>query len=542
MLKAKLIRIITTFSLILLASIFPSANAASDHQNGQIRLRWNPSNIYLNQNSYIEHEFTPTQTTSFTDGAAVRWANQYHFDFCWQGITGGRCGYVGFGLHSKNGANYFGNMDFSIYNTVAFQTIKSEANVTCRNDAERGYIGDTQTYQVTCWKGVVIQMGVPYILRVQWDPSNTPNDNNWWSATLINKNTNFSTTIGKIKAIGNLIDEPLLIYETVIYYAGDAVACDKVPIIDLRVFPPRSTTTSSKFLNQWNASCIRAKAFPSKEFPGYYSIRLGGENPEAREPNTSSNNTAGPTASPTLVKQKPLAPVFSGIKVSNSTLNINVNLNSSEPEIVYLVAPKLTGGLKQKIMGDLNGDVASWAIKFDSKSLTGSIPISFFSVKNGLTSSETKINYQIPGQSNSVQQIISVPAAPTSISSRLVGKELIVTAKVSTIGSAAASSVNLYSQALGISTDKSIKGDLLNNSVVFSIPVSSSDLSKKIDLNLVAINKVGSSRVAKGSYSLPVPKSPTVTKNDNAETVLCTKGQIIRTFASRSCPPGWENK
>ena len=70
-----------TFVLILTSSIQLPINAASDHQNGQIRVRWSTSEMYLNQNNYIEQEFTPLATTSFKDGEPFRWSNQYHFDF-----------------------------------------------------------------------------------------------------------------------------------------------------------------------------------------------------------------------------------------------------------------------------------------------------------------------------------------------------------------------------------------------------------------------------------------------------------------------------
>ncbi len=547
--KFKAFRILIASAFLLASTVTLPAIAASDHQNGQIRVRWNTSNMYLNQSSYVEHEIIPTATTTFIDGVPFRWANQYHFDFCWQGTSkltssGSRCGYVGFGLGSKSGSNFYGNFDFAIFNAVSFVTSNSESNVTCRNSADAGYIDNTQTYYMNCWKGVTIQMGTPYILRVQWDPANSSNDGNWWSATLRNKNTNESITIGRIKAFGNSYQDQLSMLETVIFYQGEAVACDKVPVIDQRVLPVKSNSTTSTYLNYWTANCVKATAMPSKEFNGYYSIRLGGDNPESREPGYSNQIAATPSPSATkaVIKQKPLSPVFSGIKIANNTLNINVNLNSSDPDLVYLVAPKLTGDISQKIMADINGDDAKWSIKFDSKLLSGNIPISFFSVKNGETSAETKINYQIPVKSSETSNITKAPNSPTSISSKLVGRELIVTARVVTTGNASTNLVSLYSDALGIKSNKPIKGDLLNNSVIFSIPVTSSDLSKKIDLNLVASNRVGASKVARGSYALPVPKSPTFTTNENLVTVICTKGQTIRTFASKTCPPGWQTK
>lgn len=549
MFNRKLLKIFVTSFTLLISIISLPAIAATDHQNGVIRVRWNTSNMYLNQTSHIEYEIVPTFTSTFIDGMPFRWSNQYRFQFCWQGTSkltssSARCGIVGFGLGSKNGANYYGNLDFGIYNALSFVTSNLEANISCSKSGEAAYIDNTQTFYMGCWKGVTIQMGTPYIIRVQWDSANNLNDGNWWSATLKNKNTNESITIGRIKAFDNSYQDQLSSLETMIFYQGESVACDKVPIIDLRVLPVKSSGVTSSYLNYSTGNCGKAIALPSKEFNGYTSIRFGGDNPESREPGNQVLNTVSPSpsASKSFTKVKPSAPIFSGINISNNTLNIKVKLNSSEPDIVYLVAPKITGNISQRIMADINGDDANWRIKFDPKVLSGKIPISFFSIKNGEMSPETKIDYQVPIKNSESPNITKSPNSPTSITSKLVGRELIVTAKVVTTGIASTTSVSLFSSALAIKSSKALKGDLLNNSVIFSIPVTSSDLSKKIDLNLVASNKAGVSKVAKSSYSLPVPKSPTFTTNEKVVTVICTKGQTIRTFASDACPPGWLNK
>ena len=77
-------------------------------------------------------------------------------------------------------------------------------------------------------------------------------------------------------------------------------------------------------------------------------MRLGGANPETREPGyvktpepTSSATpivSASPTPSPSKTFVKPASPVFSGIKISDNILNINVNIGSTQPDKVYLIA------------------------------------------------------------------------------------------------------------------------------------------------------------------------------------------------------------
>lgn len=540
--------------MVMLTSLIP-AFAATDHKGGQIRVRWTPSNMYLNSNSYIEQEFIPTVNEGLVDGQAFRWTNQYHMDFCWQSTSnsltnvGNRCGYIGFGLGNKSGNNYFGNFDFAIFNAVEVQKNTNDPQTYCNNSAEAGYVNNTKTYYMNCWRSVVIQMGTPYVLRVHADASSPGADANWWSATLHNKQTNESVTIGKIKAFANNLNQQLALLETVIFYGGDATSCDKVPVMDLRVAPIKSATESSKYQNYWNDNCVNAIALESKQFPGYTSIRLGGIKPESREPGYASSvstSTPSPSASAkpsTSSDSKPAAPIFSGVKISGNTLNIDVNLGDSQPDNVYLIAPSLFGGSAQKILGEIQGDTASWAIKFDSSLLKGAIPISFFSSKKGLLSPETKIEYLIPDAKKQGESISKKPATPKNLVTRIVGDSLVVTTKVETSGSAAVTNVYLYSSALGISSSKPIKGELLNNSAAFFIPLSANDLTKKIDLNVYTSNKIGKSSVATGSFGLAVPKSPAFNQsNPNTATVICSKGTTIRTFASKICPPGWKAK
>ena len=558
--RSKIIFSWVTSILVATSILQPIANAATEHQNGQINLRWSTTDMYLNANSFIEQEIILTENSAFVDGQAFRWISQHHFGFCWQGIvtlttTGNRCGYVGIGLGSKSGNNYFGNLDFVLFNGIDVSTLKINPQTTCEKRMEQGYVENTMTYYIVCWHPVAIQLNTPYVMRVQYDPSNNSNSSNWWSATLTNKKTNETITIGRIKTIGNAIQEPMSSLESVYFYTGDAKPCDAVPNMDLRVAPARSNAKTNEFLGFRNSSCVRAIASKSAEFPGYVSVRLGGANPESREPGyltSNPNPTPTPSSTPSSTQpakpiqiekpSKPASPVFSGIKIANNTLNINVNLNSSKPDMIYLVSPKLTLGESQKILGNIDGDIATWSIKFNPKSNLGTFPLSFISVKDGISSDETKVEYAVPAIETKSSSVTKVPPAPSQIKSKVVGTSLIVSAKVFTSGNAATEKVSLYSSALGIKSSQPVYGDLLKNSVVFSIPINSSVLTKRIDLNLVAANNVGRSPMARSSYSLPVPKSPTVESNQNVVTVICVKGPTIRTFASKSCPPGWQTK
>ena len=528
---------------LLSTTIVPSI-AASDHDGGQIRVRWTTTDMVLNASSYLEQEFIPTNTTSFVDGAAFRWANQYHFDFCWQGKSSlltndQRCGYVGFGLGSKNGNNYYGNFDFAIFNAIEYQTLRTDSNINCSNSANSGIVEGKQTYYMNCWKSIIIQMGTPYILRVQYDPTNTSTDNNWWSASIKNKNSGEVVTIGKIRAFGNSYQEQLTNLETVIFYGGNPTACDMVPIMDLRVLPIRNSQKNSTFLNSWNASCVRATIVPSKEFPGYFSIRLGGELPESREPGyTGPTASAKPSASPSPILKKPNVPIFSGINITGNTININVNLNTSKPDNVYLIAPTINNNSMEEMPGKINGDTASWQINFDPRKITGTLPLRFVSVKDGSRSEETLVEYLLP--SSIKNKVSKVPNSPTRIKTKLLGTQILISASINTSGDSAAEKVYMYSKVLGITKKKPIYGDLLSNSVVFTVPVSNSQLSKSIDINLVAMNNKGESKVATTRFAIPIPKSPA--NSQIAQTIICYKGSTIRTFLGKSCPPGWKTQ
>lgn len=553
--KSKAAAVVSALFLTL-SLMTPANSAANDHQNGQISVSWKTTDMILNSSSYIEQEFIPTENAGFIDGAQHRWTNGFHLNFCWQGAgsltsSGDRCGSAVVGLGTKNGSNYFGNFDFAIYNAVDYSILKSEQNLFCNKNNEAGYIGNIQTHYITCWRGIVLQIGTPYVIRVQWDSSNSVSDNNWWSATLTNKNTNETIINGKIKATSNSFNERLASLQTIVFYNGDPKPCDAVPIYDVQVTPPKSRNISSTYLNQRVGTCVKAYAGESNENKGYYSIRLGGAEPEKREPGYVSPATpsASPVASATpntnqvSAKTKPIAPVFSGIKISGNTLNISVNLGSSRPDTVYLIAPKLSLNSQEKLPGEINGDVAKWVINFDPNLLKGNIPLRFVSTKDGLSSNETKIDYLIPDLNQKSNAPAKLPAAPAKITSRLVGVDLLVSAKIITNGANAATGVSLYSKTLGISRSKAIKGNLIANGVIFSVPITPNALNQKIDLNLFSSNKIGDSQVVVSSFSIPVPKSPTYTAgNQNTSTVVCSKGQTIRTFLSKNCPPGWKVK
>ena len=232
--------------LLTILHLSPSQGAES-HQGGQIRVKWSTESMFLKPGMSLEQEFTPTELGGMVDGAPFRWSNQYHWDFCWQGSSsllygGNRCGYVGFGLGSKSGNTYYGNFDFAIFNGLEFQNISSDSRLTCNKSSENGVINNTKTFYVNCWHPIAIQMNTTYVLRVQSANDPSVSGENWWSATLINKKTGESVTIGRIKAFANEINTQIASLETVVFYDGDKKECDAVPVMDLTTSPLTSSS------------------------------------------------------------------------------------------------------------------------------------------------------------------------------------------------------------------------------------------------------------------------------------------------------------
>jgi hypothetical protein len=302
-----LIRLMVTLGLLLSLISAPSL-ALENHQGGQIRVKWSTKNMFLKPGISLEQELTPTALAGMVDGAPFRWSNQYHWDFCWQGSSsmlfgGNRCGFIGFGLGSMKGNTYYGNFDFALFNGLEFQKISGDSRMSCNKGTESVTIGTTKTYYVNCWYPVTIQMNTTYILRVQSANDSSSSGENWWSATLTNKKSNETITIGKIRATANDFNSELASLETVIFYDGDKKNCDSVPVMDLVASPlVGSNGGKSSFVNASLLNCVRAVAYPESSQSNNYVIRLGGSSPLTRDPSyvgTGSISSGSSNANPT---------------------------------------------------------------------------------------------------------------------------------------------------------------------------------------------------------------------------------------------------
>ena len=244
---------------------------------------------------------------------------------------------------------------------------------------------------------------------------------------------------------------------------------------------------------------------------------------------------------------KPETPSFSFVNFVGNKVNINVNIgnSSNQPDSIYLVAPKLGVTEAKKIYGKISGSVASWTIDFDSLFTGDLVPLKVVSVLNGVESDSLEENFQVPNLSN-ITLNNAVPSAPKNVTSRVIGTSGIVTAIATIKAGALVRSAYLFGSSLGISASNAIQGEVIGTKVLFEIPVKSSMAGKTFPFTIYFENEAGKSAPAMSKISIPgipnistggikIPDSRTI-----PNTVFCTKGSISRTFAAKTCPPGWK--
>jgi hypothetical protein len=239
-------------------------------------------------------------------------------------------------------------------------------------------------------------------------------------------------------------------------------------------------------------------------------------------------------------------PSFSLVDFSGSKVNINVNLGSNnQPDKIYLISPELGITEAKKVLGKISGSVATWSISFSSLLSGKSIPLKLISMKNGIETNVLEETFNVP---NAIKDALSgsVPEAPKNITSRVIGTSGIVTALTALKAGSLAQNAYLFGSALGITSAKPIKGEILATKVIFEIPIDAAMAGKTFPFTIYYENEAGKSAPAAGKISIPAipkisietPKLPTSPGATN--TVFCLKGSISRTFAAKSCPPGWK--
>jgi hypothetical protein len=242
-------------------------------------------------------------------------------------------------------------------------------------------------------------------------------------------------------------------------------------------------------------------------------------------------------------------PPFSLINIVGNKLNVSVNLGnagSSRPDSVYLVAPKLGILDADKLFGKISGSKASWSIDFD-KLLSGTaIPLKIVGVKNGVESDSVEQNFNAPAAANLISNK-SVPLAPKNVKSRVVGTSAVITTESTIKAGALATSAYVFGAALGIPASQAILGEVIGTKVLFEVPLKASMAGKTFPFTVYLANEAGKSEPVQSKLTVPAaPKIPTgvigiPSQTKAPKTIFCIKGSQTRTFAAKSCPPGWKN-
>ena len=278
----------------------------------------------------------------------------------------------------------------------------------------------------------------------------------------------------------------------------------------------------------------------SELYPGM----IGGESSASSNTGSSSSNSAS-TTKKTIVNK----PSFSLINLVDNKLNLTVNLGnagSSRPDSVYLVAPKLGILDSNKLFGKVSGSKATWSIDFDKLLAGASIPLKIVGVKNGVESDPVEQNFNAPDPSKLIANK-SVPLAPKNVKSRIVGTSAVVTAESTIKTGALATSAYIFGSALGVPASQAILGEVIGTKILFEVPLKSSMAGKSFPFTIYLQNEIGKSQPIQSKLSVPAaPKIPSGTiklpsQSDAPKTIFCLKGSQTRTFAAKSCPPGWKN-
>jgi len=265
---------------------------------------------------------------------------------------------------------------------------------------------------------------------------------------------------------------------------------------------------------------------------------------------TSSPNSGATSGTTSSVKQTVVnKPTFSLINVVGNKLNVSVNLGnagSSRPDSVYLVAPKLGILDSNKLFGNISGSKALWSIDFD-KLLSGTaIPLKIVGLKNGIESDPVEQSFNAPAAANLITSK-SVPLPPKNVKSRIVGTSAVITTESTIKAGALATSAYVFGAALGVPASKAILGEVIGTKVLFEVPLKASMAGKSFPFTVYLANEAGKSEPVQGKLTVPAaPKIPTGSINiplqtKAPKTIFCIKGSQTRTFAAKSCPPGWKN-
>ena len=524
-----------TSTLILSVALFPP-KASADVTN-QVAAHFDWSGVTLSQMGSVSQSFTPHYVPSKSEGQ-VDWA--LHIGNSTSNLTASVM------LLST------GTVNWQFMDVPNGSRVMSIDTATCQLQSGNAF-GTPGASRSICWTPLQAVAGETYTFTIKhWDNNGTK----WWNASVIIQSTGKTIQLGSLEnnATNSVMNASLNMN------AFNQTSFYRVPLPPCREIPNFSITYGSlknsgfgqpAFSGTRNSTTCPAISNFNLGTPGKFRLDIGaGAGGSISTNPTAGGSTSTSATNPSATKKVSVnRPSFSLINVVDNKLNLSVNIGnagSTRPDTVYLVAPKLGILDSNRLFGNISGSKASWSIDFD-KLLSGTtIPLKVVGVKNGVESDPVEQNFNAPDVTKLITNA-SVPLAPKNVKSRIVGTSAVITAESTVKANALATSAYVFGDALGVPSSQAILGDVIGTKVLFEVPLKSSMAGKTFSYTVYFQNEVGKSQPVQSKLVIPAaPKIPSGTFKIPAQpsaprTIFCVKGSQTRTFAAKSCPPGWKN-
>jgi hypothetical protein len=509
--------------LVPLALVTASPVSADAINQVSAHLDW--SGIGLTPNGFLAQSITPHNVPSFSTGQ-VDWSINI-------GNTENSL-WVRFTLSNN------GRAEFAFFDVPAGSKVKNDGTATCTLTAGNAF-QKANSWRSTCSAPLMPVAGETYNFSVK---PFVENGSQWWVGYVTIEST------GQFISLGRLENNP-----SATALAGaqnmngmDQITFWKYPLPACSAIPDFSVTYGAIKTGQASQPTLWGTREQDEVCPGLAKID---QSAGQYRVNIGNRSVAGstPTSNTVTNQTKPETPSFSLVNFVGNKVTVNVNLGTSKnlADSIYLVAPKLGLTEEKKVFGKISGSSATWTIDFDSLLSGDLVPLKIVSLKNGVASDPLEENFQVPNLSN-ITLNNSVPLAPKNVTSRVIGTSGIVTAVATLKVGSLVKNAYLFGSTLGIPPSKPIQGEVIATKVIFEVPITSKMAGKTFPYTVYFENEAGKSAPTTGNISIPglpnissggikIPDTKAVTS-----TVFCLKGAISRTFAAKTCPPGWKKQ
>jgi hypothetical protein len=538
MLKRVLASALTSTLILLSVGLFPPTASADGSNQAAAHFDW--SGVTLSQMGSVSQSFTPHKVPSRSEGQ-VDWSLN-----------------LGNSTSNLSASVTLQSTGLAIWQFMDVPNGSRVMNIdtaTCQLQSGNAF-GTPGASRSICWAPLQAVAGETYTFTIKYQDIN---GSMWWVASVAIESTGKTLQLGRLEnnATNSVMNASLNMnaYNQTSFYRIPLPPCREIPNFSITYGSLKNSGFGQPaFSGTRNSTTCPAISNFNLGTPGKFRLDIGAGagGSISTNPNVGGGTTTPSPAATNSSTTKKIAvnkPTFSLINVVDNKLNLSVNIGnagSTRPDTVYLVAPKLGILDSNRLFGNISGSKASWSIDFD-KLLSGtSIPLKVVGVKNGVESDPVEQNFNAPDVTKLISNA-SVPLAPKNVKSRIVGTSAVITAESTVKANALATSAYIFGDALGVPSSQAILGDVIGTKVLFEVPLKSSMAGKTFSYTVYFQNEVGKSQPVQNKLVVPAaPKIPSgtfklPTQTTAPRTIFCVKGSQTRTFAAKSCPPGWKN-